>query len=94
MDGHKMILVEGIPTVFRHISLLDIWQALFLDVFFGRIYQIMSFGGKEKLILVGEILSFRIICSSFLENLLELFLALSYFRNVQKKAYIWKTMIS
>ena len=44
----------------------------------------MSFGGKKKLILVGEILSFRIICLSFF--LVEFFLALSYFRNIQKKA--------
>ena len=30
--------------------------------------------GEEKKILDGEILSFRIICSSVLENLLEFFL--------------------
>ena len=47
-------------------------------------------GGNKKLILVAEILSFGIICLSFLENLLEFFLlefflALSFFRNVQKK---------
>ena len=33
----------------------------------------MSFWGKKKLIVVGEILSFQIICLSFLENLLEFF---------------------
>ena len=51
----------------------------------------MSFWGKKKLILVGEILSFRIICMSFLENLLEffsawVFSALSFFCEKSKKS--------
>ena len=35
-------------------------------------YQLLE---EEKIILVGKILSFQIICLSFLENLLEFFLA-------------------
>ena len=47
----------------------------------------------KKLIIFGEILSFRIICLSFLENLLEFFQSLSFFplsffSDVQKKSLI------
>ena len=45
----------------------------------------MSFLGKKKLFLVCEILSFRIICLSFFCKICLSFLALSFFRNVQKK---------
>ena len=44
----------------------------------------MSFLGKKKLILVGKILSFRIICLSFLENLLEFFWPWVFFEMSKK----------
>ena len=45
----------------------------------------MSFWEKKKMILVGEILSFWIICLSFLENLFDFFcLSFFVFLNVQK----------
>ena len=43
---------------------------------------------RQKLILVGKILSFRILCLSFSENLLEFFSAWVFFE-MSKKAWIY-----